>query len=145
MTNETTIVLNTPEQITAWIWLSRKHQCRLHMEGYTVPHLFTWLKRNVPDITTERTVKDAYPRLLDYLDTIGIDTSDDTLCNYQILMTPSGGFSGLYFDRGIVGSLSEVEANPDFVNAYADGRLVIMRTMAETREPDKTIRMMMNP
>lgn len=135
------IVLDTPEQINAWIWLSRLHQCELHMKGYTHPGLFTWLRRNVPDLTTERTVKAAYPRLLDHMDTLGVLPAEhEEKCNYQILLTPSA-LDGLYFDFGVVGSLSDIEANADFVAAYGEGRLVIIRTAENVRDRNPKIQM----
>lgn len=134
------ITLDTPEQINAWVLLSRISQCHLHLKGYKVNGLAAWLKRNVPDITTERTVKAMYPRLLDYCDTFGISAPGGEQCNYQILMT-GGPLTGLYLDQGIVSSLAEVEANPTWAKAYGEDRLVIMRTMDEPRERDRTIQM----
>ena len=134
------ISLDTPEQINAWVLLSRIGQCRLHMKGMTVPGLASWMKKNIPDVTTERTVKAMYPRLLDYCDEVGVGTMDDDLCNYQVLLTPSA-LNGLYFDMGIVNSISDIEANPTFVEAYNDGRLVITRTMDDVRDRDRSIQM----
>jgi hypothetical protein len=135
------ISLDTPEQINAWVLLSRISQCHIHMNTtMKVPGLASWMKANVPDVTNERTVKDMYPRLLDYCDTLGVQAPGGEQCNYQILMT-GGPLTGLYFDYGIVDSMTEVEANPTWVKAYAENRLVIMRTMEPVRDRDRTIQM----
>lgn len=139
-----TIALTTPEQINAWVLLSRISQCHLHLKGYPVKGLLKWLKANIPDCATARTVKDAYPRLLDYTDTLGLHAPGGEMCNYQILVTGTGAGKGLYLDHGIVDSMADIEANPDFVRAYAEGRLVILRTMDKTRERDPKVRMVMD-
>lgn len=136
------ITLDTPEQINAWVLLSRISQCHIHISdtGLKVPGLAKWLKANVPDVTTETTVKAMYPRLLDYCDTFGVQAPGGEQCNYQVLITPTA-LHGLYFDMGIVGSMSDIEANPEWVKAYGEDRVVIMRTMDECRERDRTIQM----
>ena len=136
----TTIALTTPEQINAWVLLSRISQCHLHMAGVKVPGLLKWLKANVPDCANDRTVKAAYPHLLDFCDQFEVSAPGGERCNYQVLLTPSV-FNGLYFDQGIVSSMTEVEANSVWVGAYRQGRLVILRTMDDVREPDTSITM----
>jgi hypothetical protein len=134
------ISLDTPEQINAWVLLSRISQCHLHMKGLKVNGLAAWMKRNIPDITNERTVKQMYPRLLDFCDAHGVQAPGGEQCNYQVLMT-GGPLTGLYLDQGIVSSMSDIEANPTWVKAYGEERLVIIRTMDAPRERDRGIQM----
>lgn len=133
--------LDTPEQINAWVILSRISQAHLHMKGYTVKGLASWLKRNVPECENLRTVKQMYPRLLDYAGEFGIEAPGGEQCNYQVLRTPKAVLNGLYFDAGVVSSIEEVEANDLWAEDYADDRLVIIRTMDEPREADRAIQM----
>ena len=134
--------LDTPEQINAWVLISRISQCHLHMDGLKVPGLLKWLKANIPDCADARTVKAAYPRLLDYCDSLGIEAPGGERCNYQVLITV---FQGLYLDAGIVGSIADIEANPDWVKAYAEGRMVILRTMDAVRDRDPNVQMVKAP
>jgi hypothetical protein len=144
MTNET-IVLDTPEQINAWVLASRISQCHLHMAGLQVKGLAGWLKRNIPDCNGLRTVKEMYPRLLDYCDTFGVYAPGGERCNYQVLWTPKGAGRGLYFDQGVVATVEDIEANENWAEAYNDQRLVILRTMDPVRSADTTVRMVMEP
>lgn len=132
--------LDTPQQINAWVLLSRISQCHLHMSGLRVPGLLKWLKANVPDCATARTVKAAYPRLLDYCDQFGIEAPGGERCNYQVLITPTA-LNGLYFDFGVVDSLETIKENPTWVDAYSDGRMVILRTMENVRDRNPRIQM----
>lgn len=132
--------LDTPEQLNAWVLLSRISQCHLHMGGLKVPGLHKWLKANIPDCAGTRTIKQAYPRLLDYCDQFDITAPGGERCNYQVLMT-GGPLMGLYLDQGIVASLSDIEANPTWANAYTENRLVILRTMDDVRDRDPNVQM----
>lgn len=133
------IVLDTPEQINAWVLLSRISQCHLHMKGLKVPGLAKWLKANVPDITTERTVRDMYPRLLDYCDTLGISAPGDEMCNYQVLIR--GRNDEIYLDYGIYPNLDVVAE--EYGDDYRQDLVIIMRTMEVVRPPDQNICMVM--
>lgn len=139
-----TIILDTPEQINAWVLASRISQAHLHMDGLKVPGLAKWIKANVPDVTTERTVRDMYPRLLDFCDLYNVSAPGGERCNYQVLMTPEGPFSGLYFDCGIFASIEDITA-PVVLDAYKDNRVVVLRTMEEPRDEDISIRMVLAP
>lgn len=142
--NNEPIVLDTPQQINAWVLLSRISQCHLHMAGYKVKGLLKWLQSNVPDCENARTIKAAYPRLLDFCDTFGVSAPGGEQCNYQVLMT-GGPLTGLYLDQGIVSTMDDIETNGTFVQAYSEGRLVIIRTMDEPRGPDRKIQMVKAP
>jgi hypothetical protein len=142
MTNETgTIVLDTPEQINAWVLMSRISQCHLHMKGIKVPGLLKWLRANVPDCANARTVKAAYCGLLDYCDQFGVSAPGGEQCNYQLLMTPTA-LNGLYFDMGIVPDL-DASVPENVKTAYGEGRVVILRTMDDVRDRDTSIQMVM--
>lgn len=136
------IVLDTPEQINAWVLLSRISQCHLHMGGYPVKGLLKWLKNNVPDCAKDRTVKDAYPHLLDYCDQFGVSAPGGERCNYQVLVTR---FQGLYLDCGIFATMQDIEAEENIVKAYGEGRVVILRTMDDVRDRDPNIQMVLDP
>ena len=126
--------------INAWIMLSRVSQCHLHMDGLTVKGLATWLKKNIPSEFldgSERTVKQLYPRLLDWCDELGLDRGHiKDRCNYQILVSVLGG---LYLDQGIVATLDEI--GEKWGEAYQQGRVVITRTMDAVRDRDPDIQM----
>lgn len=134
-----TIVLDKPEQINAWVLMSRISQCHIHMQGYPVKGLHKWLVKNVPDAAGTRTVKDAYPRLLDYCDTFGVTAPGGERCHYQVLVKTLG----LYHDRGVFASMADIEANDAIVARYAEGRVVILRTMGAVRDRDPKIQMVM--
>jgi hypothetical protein len=131
-----TIVLDTPEQINAWVLLSRISQCHLHMKGYKVPGLLKWLKANVPDCKGKASVAAAYPGLLDYCDQFGISAPGGEQCNYQVLVTgrKDSGLHGLYFDRGVYTSMDAIAEA--WGEQYAEGRIVILRTMDPERGPN---------
>jgi hypothetical protein len=143
-----TIVIDTPAGINAWILMSRVSQCHLHMKGMKVPGLAKWMKNNIPDVTTERTVKDMYPRLLDYCQSVGVEFSEDgngihEECNYQVLLTAHTyhPLFGLYMDQGVYNKMSDVAAV--WSDEHAQGRVVIVRTMEDVRGKDSSIRMQM--
>lgn len=134
-----TIVLDKPEQINAWVLLSRISQCHLHMKGLAVKGLHKWLVANVPDCADTHTVKQAYPRLLDYCDQFGITAPGGEQCQYQVLIKALG----LYHDQGIFASMADIEADENIVARYAEGRVVILRTMDAVRDRDPKIQMVM--
>lgn len=134
--------LDTPEQINAWVLLSRISQCHLHMDGLKVNGLLKWLKANVPDCADCHTVKAAYPRLLDYCDQFNLSAPGGERCNYQVLITV---FSGLYLDYGVFRTLADIEANEQFSKAYREGRMVVLRTMDSVRDRDPKVQMVMDP
>lgn len=136
-----TTSLDTPEQINAWVILSRVHQAELHMKGLKVPGLLKWLKANIPDCANATSVKNAYPALLDYADAEGVLGNHKELCNYQVLATPAKG--SVYFDQGIFDSIEDIQNAPGMKAVYDDGRVVILRTMKDVRGPDKKVRMTM--
>lgn len=138
-----TICLDTPEQINAWVLISRVSQCTLHLKGYPVKGLLKWLTKNVPDCADARTIKQAYPRLLDYCDSMGVNTdrvSATYPVRYQILVTPTA-LNSLYFDYGIVPNLTDVEFVSKWGKAYDEGRMVIIRTLDDCRDRDRNIQM----
>lgn len=135
MTNQT-IALTTPVQINAWVLLSRISQAHLHMKGYKVPGLLKWLRANVPDCANARTVKAAYCGLLDYCDQFNLSAPGGEQCNYQVLLQHPISHS-LYLDQGVLSTMANVAEN--FGNAYAAGRVVILRTMDAVREPNNTM------
>lgn len=51
------IVLDTPEQISMWVLLSRRSQLHLHAKGLRFPGLFASLKRD--GLSNKRTAKGA--------------------------------------------------------------------------------------
>jgi len=134
-----TIALTTPTQINAWVLLSRISQCHIHMKGYPVKGLHKWLVKNVPDCADTRTVKQAYPRLLDYCDQFGLAAPGGEQCHYQVLVKGLG----LYHDQGVFDTMADVEADENIVARYAEGRVVILRTMDEPRPRDRKIQMVM--
>lgn len=138
-----TITLDTPEQINAWILLSRVHQAELHMKGYSVKGLLKWLQANIPDCANDRTVKDAYPHLLDYAGEFGgVLDNHKELCNYQLLVAKMG--HNLYFDFGIFDSIDDIQSIPNMQRAYDAGRVIILRTMKDVRGPDRKVMMEVN-
>lgn len=133
-----TIALNTPEQIQGWVWASRVSQCHLHLKGIKVPGLAAWLKANVPECANLRTVEQMYPRLLDHCDEIGHPWNQSTMNRFQVLVTAPVLYP-LYIDEGVYETLDDISEK--YGPAYAQGRVIIIRTMEKMRDrdPDKNM------
>lgn len=132
-----TIVLDTPEQINAWVLMSRVSQVSLHLKGHKVKGLAAWLKMNVPAeycSGKERTVKDFTIPLLDWCDDENVPTdrvgSLIEGINYLVVCSGSPG-SNLYYDQGIYETMDEAWA--DWYAEYMQGCVHVFRTWDAVR------------
>jgi hypothetical protein len=124
-----TIALDTPEQITMWVMLSRRAQLKLQLKGIKVPGIVKWCRANVPGAENARTAKQCVVPL-EYMIADAGGPQDFSIVNVHV-MYKSGG---LFFDKGIYSDMSEVEADPAFVELYKRGLLEIVYTLDEPRE-----------
>lgn len=122
-------VLDTPAQINMWVLLSRRSQLKLQGKGIKTKGLFTALKREVGITSRKWDVA-----LLELNDIIGdAGGPEDPEVNYLVWI----GQNDTYIDRGIYGSLADVEAK--FAENVARGeQYVITRTFEDVREADLT-------
>lgn len=101
-----TIMLDTPEQINAWVLLSRRHQLHLHLRGVKVPGIVKWCKANIPaEYGTVTTAKNALAYLNDYIGDIG-GIPEDEWCSFKLLIGPE---RGVYIIAGIFEDMAAVE------------------------------------
>lgn len=79
------ITLDTPEQITLWVLLSRRHQIQLHLKGLKTPGLVKWVKANLDTAgVSVRTVRDCIVPVEYAISMAGGDV-DYRLVNVQFL------------------------------------------------------------
>ena len=123
------ITLDTPEQISMWVLLSRRGQIKMHLKGYPVKGLATCLKRMYPEVGG-RTVKDFVVANEFAISEAG-GTPDYSLVNVHVMLSRGG----LFFDRGIFSSMDEAGTVENRV-LFNEGRLEVVLTMEEPREPN---------
>jgi len=128
-----TIVLDTPEQITMWVLLSRRAQLKMHLAGYPVKGLVAWFKRNLP--TGEggkpvRTAKDCIVPLEYAISEAGGDI-DWTRVNMHVMrrLNPE-----VFQDLGVYDSPEDIQEGSPLAEMYKAGDLEIVLTLAEPRK-----------
>lgn len=124
-----TIVLDTPMQINMWVLLSRRGQIKMHLKGYTVPGLAKCLKGMYPEVGG-RMVKDFVVANEFAIGEAGGEI-DYSIVNVHVMLSRGG----LFFDRGIFSSMDEA-GTPENRELFAKGRLEVVLTMEEPREPN---------
>lgn len=129
-----TIALTTPDQINMWVLLSRRAQLKLQAKGLPTKGLVKWCRENIEGCEKARTWKDCVVPV-EYAISAKGGPSDYSLVNVHVMLNRGG----LFMDRGIFNDMSEVEANPDFVKAYGDGRLELVLTMEDVRNANGEI------
>lgn len=123
------IMLDTPEQISMWVLLSRRSQLKLQLKGLKTLGLIKWCKANIEGCEKARTAKDCIVPVEYAIATAG-GPQDFSIVNVHVMLERGG----VFFDRGIFPDMDAVEANPKFVDAYNSGRLEIVYTLDEPRE-----------
>jgi hypothetical protein len=124
------ITLDTPEQITAWVLISRRHQIALQMNGLKTPGLVKWCRENVPGAEQARTVRDCIVPVEYALSELGAEVSDN-LVNVHIMERVN---SGAFIDRGVYSDPEEaVNTHPVFMEMQAKGNLEVVLTLDEPR------------
>jgi hypothetical protein len=124
-----TITLDTPEQITMWVLLSRRSQLKMQMKGYRTNGLVKWCKANIPGCENARTAKDCIvPVEYEIAERGG--PHDYSIVNVHVMHNDAGYF----WDRGIYPNMDAVESNPFFVSQYQQGKLELVFTLEEPRD-----------
>lgn len=127
------IVLDTPEQINMWVLLSRRAQLKLQIKGIKTPGIIKWCKDNIgPECTT---AKKALLRVNEVIAENGGPYDNDQ----HVLVAMSTDDSGLYADAGIHPNMAAIEAIPEFVKAYGEGRLHLMLTNDDVRDSNRQV------
>ena len=120
--------LDTPAQISMWVLLSRRHQVQLHLKGLKVPGIVKACREQIPGAENARTAKDLIVPIEYAISEAGGEI-DFRLVNVHVMLNRGG----MYFDKGVFSDMSEVEANPAFVEWYGEGMLEIVLTLDEPR------------
>lgn len=127
-----TIVLDTPDQISMWVLLSRRHQIRMHLKGHPIKGLAKCLKREFPEVGG-RLVKDYVVPVEFAISEAGGDV-DYSLVNVHVMLSRGG----MFFDRGIYSDM-DAAGTPENREAFAKGLLEVVLTMEEPREANGEI------
>ena len=102
-----TTMLNTPEQINAWVLLSRRSQLHLHLQGVKVPGIVKWCKANIPaEYAPMNTAKQCLVAFNDWVGDEGL-LKEDQWCSYKLLIGPK---RGVYIVADIFPDMAAVEA-----------------------------------
>lgn len=121
------IILDTPEQISMWVMLSRRHQVQLHLKGLKVKGIMAALRRDFGD--QGRRVRD-YVVPIEYAISQAGGRVDYRLVNVHIMQK----YGGLFHDRGIYPDPDSALATcPEFAQHFAKGNLEVVLTDAEPR------------
>lgn len=133
-----TIALTTPAQINMWVLLSRRAQLHLQITGkgkenaafYRTPGLLKWCKANIgPECTT------AEKALLRVNEVIAEAGGPNDPKQHVLVAIKSAPDSDYALDAGVYPNMEAVEANPQFMQDYADGCLELMLTNDPVRPP----------
>lgn len=127
----TTIALDTPEQITMWVLLSRRSQLKLQMKGLKVPGIVKWCKANVPGAERARTARDCIVPL-EYMIAERNGPADFSIVNVHVMRIVG---NGVFQDLGIFPDTTTVEVeHPEWMTLYHNGGLEVVFTLDEPRE-----------
>lgn len=124
-------VLDTPQQISMWVLLSRRHQIQLHLKGLTVRGLAASLKRDFPG--QGRNVKDFIVPVEFAISEAGGEV-DYKLVNIHIMEALP---SGVFVDMGVFNSPKDAAAENAGIAALGmAGRLECVLTTEAVRPPN---------
>ena len=126
-----TIVLDKPEQISAWVLLSRRHQIQLHLKGYTQKGLLKSVNQTLG--TNYHRVKDLVVPVEFALSQAGVEI-DYKLVNINMLeiVRPNEVFQ----DMGIYDSPADITPDSYLGKMYAAGRMEVVLTTEAVRPPN---------
>lgn len=126
-----TIVLDTPEQISMWVLLSRRHQLQLHMKGLKVPGIVKACREQIPGCASARTAKDCVIPVEFAISQAGGEI-DYKLVNVHIMEKVR---SDVFQDLGIYNSVDEAGESKYLRDLFAVGRLEVVLTLDPVRNP----------
>lgn len=123
-----TIALDTPDQIAAWVLLSRRSQLKLQMKGLKTPGLVKWIRENVPGAENARTAKACVLPVETACANAGIEP-DWSQVRAQAMRHMG---RGVYLDLGV---FENFDAMPEeWFKMAQDGSIVVQLTTDEVRE-----------
>lgn len=125
-----TIALDTPEQISMWVLLSRRHQIQLHMKGLTVRGLAASLKRDFPG--QGRNVKDFVVPVEFAISQAGGEVDYKLVNVHAMEVLPNGNFK----DMGIWESMDAAGEQAGIKALFFAGRMELVLTTDAVREPN---------
>lgn len=129
--NQVSIILDTPEQISAWVLLSRRSQVQMHLKGYKVKGILSALKRDFGDHGS-RVANYVLP-IEEAAAAAGI-RNDWKLVNLHVMV---GAGHNYYTDEGIYNSDTEaMDAIEGLAGMVANGIAVVVLTLDACREPN---------
>jgi hypothetical protein len=121
------ITLDTPEQISMWVLISRRHQVQLHLKGLKVKSIMAALKRDFGDHGNRVT---NYIVPIEYAISEAGGEVDYSLVNVHVMLSRGG----MFFDRGVYDSTDAALAtHPEFGEQFAKGNLEVVLTTDEPR------------
>lgn len=129
-----TIVLDTPNQINAWVLLSRRGQLKLQQKGLKTPGLIKWCRENIPGCERARVARDCIVPVEYALSQIGADV-DYSVVNCHVMVQ---SMSGIFHDRGVFANPDDAKT-PELLAAFKNGNLEMVLTLDDVREPNGQI------
>lgn len=124
-----TIILDTPEQISAWVLLSRRSQVQLHLKGLKVKGILSALKRDFGD-HGNRVANYVLP-IEEAAAAAGI-ANDWKLVNLHVMVQAAPNY---YTDEGIYNSdVEAMDAIEGLAEMVADGGAVVVLTQEPCRD-----------
>lgn len=128
------IILDTPEQISMWVLLSRRHQIKMHLAGYPVKGLAAALRRELGD--HGRYVRDYIVPVEFAISEAGGEI-DYSRVNVHVMQCT---MPGIFHDRGVFASMDDA-GTPENRALFAKGALEVVLTLEEPREPNSQVYM----